>query len=181
MMECFALPPGGTLSAAESAAWMPLVAVLQLLPNALDQALQAAVGRSSLAFYALLHLHAAPNNTAGLSEIAACLSAGLPRMSRTITKLESEGLITRSNDDADGRAVNITLTALGRQTIADAVPVHDQIVHDLALASLSDEQLRQLRGIAETLITRLHPDIDAPVDRQRTRVPIDASFYPRNS
>ncbi|WP_213816619.1 MarR family winged helix-turn-helix transcriptional regulator [Glaciihabitans sp. dw_435] len=155
------------LTTEQFAAWKPFAAVLELLPTALNSTLQKATGQPLVSLYALGHLQRQPNKTTGLSDLAACVSSALPRASRIVARLEADGLVTRSTCAIDGRAVIVTLTAKGEDLLAEAMPHHDRLVRDLLVDVLSAEQLEQLRTIAGALEAQLHPDIAAPVDRQR--------------
>jgi DNA-binding MarR family transcriptional regulator len=156
------------LTREELDAWLPFMAVLELLPPAVNSALQHASGHSLLSLYVLGHLRRAPDRAAGVSELAACTSSALPRMSRALARLESDGLIARSACATDGRAVMMTLTVAGEVALERAMPHHDRILRELLVDALSPEQLGQLREIATALAQRLHPDGSAPIDRQRT-------------
>ena len=77
-------------------------------------------------------------------------------MSRMITALVDEGLVTRSDDKNDGRGVLISVTPKGRRAYQRA---QEQRLSRFAevLESLSDEQVGAMRNLAEALerLTRL--------------------------
>lgn len=155
------------LTEQELSTWMPFVAVLDLLPSSLNADLQRVVGQPLLNIYVLGHLLHEPSRQARLSALAACMNAALPRMSRIVARLEASGLVERSTPASDGRAVDVALTADGEDLLRVALPLHDRLVREAVFDVLSPLQLAQLREIAEVLITRLHPDMASPVDRQR--------------
>jgi DNA-binding MarR family transcriptional regulator len=160
---------GAALTTEEFAAWKPIAAALELLPTTINSALQRCTGHSLVSLYVLGHLRRQGNRTAGVSDLAACTNTALPRMSRTLAKLESDGLVRRGTCMTDGRAVIITLTDKGDEALAAAMPHHDRIVRELIIDVLSPEQLFALSSASSALADHLHPDIDAPVDRQRAR------------
>ena len=157
----------GSLSDEHFAAWKPFAAVLELLPASINGELQRSVGLPLLSLYALGHLQQQSNRTAGMSDLAACVNSALPRMSRVVARLEADGLVERSTCATDGRVVIVSLTEKGERVIEQAMPVHDQMVRELLIDALSPEQLQSLREISLTLEARLHPDVAAPIDRQR--------------
>ncbi len=65
--------------------------------------------------------------------------------------LEAAGLLTRSPDPTDRRAVLLTLTDAGRHTVA-RVRERRRAAADDAVATLSPEDRAQLRRILETLL-----------------------------
>jgi DNA-binding MarR family transcriptional regulator len=157
-----------TLSQTEMSAWKPFASVLELLPNGINAALQREVGQPLVNLYVLTHLQQQPSRASGISELAACTSATLPRMSRTIARMEAEGLVERTTCATDGRAVIVRLTEQGEEFLEGAMPHHDRVIRELLIDALSPEQLAQLQDIAATLAARLHPDTASPIDRQRT-------------
>lgn len=160
----------GTLSREQLAAWRPFAAVLELLPPRIDSALQRCSGQSLAGLFVLGHLQQQPTRTASVSDLAACASSALPRMSRILARMETDGLVVRSACATDGRVVNVTLTDRGDEALREAMPHHDRIVREVLVDALSPEQLQQLGDIAGALAERLHPDAGAPVDRQRASV-----------
>jgi DNA-binding MarR family transcriptional regulator len=154
----------------EFEAWLPFMAALELLPPAINSTLQHTTGQTLTSLYVLGHLARQPGRSAGVSELAACTSAPLPRMSRLLAKMERDGLVARSACAGDGRAVTMTITGQGEDALQQAMPYHDRIIRELFVDALTAEQLGQLRDIAATLVRRLHPDTSLPVDRQRPLV-----------
>lgn len=65
--------------------------------------------------------------------------------------LEAAGLLTRSPDPTDRRAVLLTLTDAGRHTVA-RVRERRRAAADEAVAALSPEDRAQLRRLLETLL-----------------------------
>jgi DNA-binding MarR family transcriptional regulator len=53
-----------------------------------------------------------------LGELAAAEQVRAPTMTRLVTALEGEGLVTRAADPADGRVTRVAATALGRRVLA---------------------------------------------------------------
>lgn len=145
-------------------------AVTDLLPAALNSQLVRDHDVTLFDYLVLLELSRAPDATLRPKALAACTSATLPRVSRVATRLEAEGLVTRSGGArGDGRAINVTLTAAGRDLLERATPGHHETLRALLLDALTSEQLGQLKEISLALLERLHPDAELPVDRQQAR------------
>ena len=80
-----------------------------------------------------------------------------PGMSRLITRLETAGLVERVDDPDDGRACRVRLTDAGRHAQRAVGLRHGRHVGQRMAASLSNEQLRQLRDLCRALTTERSP------------------------
>jgi DNA-binding MarR family transcriptional regulator len=79
-----------------------------------------------------------------MSELAAQAYSSRSGMTRRIDRLVDEGLVTRANAGADGRGVNVILTAAGVERLAEAAPVHLRRVSELFVDKLTDDELQVL-------------------------------------
>jgi DNA-binding MarR family transcriptional regulator len=93
-----------------------------------------------------------------MTSLAHRTNATLPRLSHVVRRLEGRGLVERLPCLEDGRATNARLTGPGWDAIAAAAPGHVATVRRHVLDPLSREQLDQLRGIGDALLSRLDPD-----------------------
>ena len=146
------------LSTEESAAWVRLVALTELLPGALDAQLLRDAGLTHFEYGVLMSLGAASDRTMRMTELASRTNATLPRLSHVARRLEERGLIRRFPCPEDRRATNATITDTGLQLIADAAPGHVETVRSNVLDALSPDQLEQLYAIAGAVLSRLDPD-----------------------
>jgi DNA-binding MarR family transcriptional regulator len=146
------------LSTEESAAWVRLVAVAELLPGALDAQLLRDAQLTHFEYAALMALAEASDRTMRMTALAARTNATLPRLSHVARRLEERGLIRRFPCPEDRRATNATITEEGMQLIADAAPGHVETVRGSVLDALTPTQLSQLYEIAGAVLTRLDPE-----------------------
>ncbi|MCD2442969.1 MarR family transcriptional regulator [Agromyces sp. SYSU K20354] len=146
------------LNSEESAAWVRLVALAELLPGALDTQLLRDAGLTHFEYGALMAIADAPDRTMRMTELASRTNATLPRLSHVARRLEERGLIRRFPCPEDRRATNATITDAGMQLIAEAAPGHVATVRETVLDALTPEQLEQLYAIAGAVLTRLDPD-----------------------
>ncbi len=146
------------LNTEESAAWVRLVALAELLPGALDAQLLRDAGLTHFEYGALMAIADAPERTMRMTELASRTNATLPRLSHVARRLEERGLIRRFPCPEDRRATNATITEEGMALIADAAPGHVATVRATVLDALTPEQLEQLYAIAGAVLTRLDPD-----------------------
>lgn len=147
------------LNTEESAAWVRLVALAELLPGALDAQLLRDAGLTHFEYGALMAIADAPERTMRMTELASRTNATLPRLSHVARRLEERGLIERFPCPDDRRATNATITEAGMQLIADAAPGHVATVRETVLDVLTPDQLEQLYAIAGAVLTRLDPDM----------------------
>lgn len=159
------------LDAPESAAWVGLAAVLELLPGVLDSQLRRDAGLTHFEYYALAMLSEAPKRTLRMTALAAQTNATLPRLSHVAQRLEGRGLIERFPCPEDARATNVRLTAAGWRTVRKSALGHVATVREHVIDALTGEQVAQLAGITEAILRRLDPTatVAAPYRASATR------------
>ncbi len=79
-----------------------------------------------------------------MSELAAQAYSSRSGMTRRIDRLVAEGVVMRTNSDADGRGVVVALTEAGVARLAEAVPVHLRQVRESFVNRLTDVELLTL-------------------------------------
>lgn len=146
------------LDETEREAWLRLVAVVELLPTALDAQLRTQSGLTHFEYFVLAMLSESPERTLRMTALAMRTNATLPRLSHVVRRLEDRGLVERFPCPEDGRATNARLTDAGWGTVVAAAPGHVATVRRNAIDPLSPEQLHQLRDIADALLSRLDPE-----------------------
>lgn len=139
----------------ESAAWLGLITVCQVLPAALDTQLQRDAKMTHFDFLALSALRFAQDNTLRMSELAEITSSTLPRLSHVCTRLEKRGHVERFTSADDRRATNVKLTESGGRALTLAMPKHLENVRNLVVDALSPEQLDALTEITGVIRSRL--------------------------
>ena len=146
------------LNDAERAAWLRLIAVVELLPGVLDSQLRTQAGLTHFEYFVLAMLSEAPERTLRMTTLAQRTNSTLPRLSHVIRRLEGRGLVERFPCPEDGRATNAQLSDAGWDAVVAAAPGHVETVRHHVLDPLTDEQLEQLRGIGDALLSRLDRD-----------------------
>lgn len=158
------------LTADQLAAWVRLVAVVELLPGVLDSQLRRDSGLTHYEYFVLAMLSAAPEHTLRMTALAQQTNATLPRLSHVVRRLEERGLVARSPCPEDARATNARLTEEGWAAIRAAAPGHVDNVRRHVIDALTPEQVGQLHEIAGALLTRLDPDgLLSAVHSERSR------------
>jgi DNA-binding MarR family transcriptional regulator len=146
------------LSEQERAAWVRLVALVELLPGVLDGQLRRDAGLSNFEYFVLAMLSESPDRVLRMTELAARTNATLPRLSHVVSRLEERGLIERTPCAGDRRATNARLTEAGWAKVQEAAPGHVAHVRRQVIDALTPEQVAQLGVIAEAILRRLDPD-----------------------
>jgi len=145
------------LNEQELAAWVRLVAVMELLPGVLDSQLRQDAQLTHFEYHVLAMLSEAPERTLQMTELAGLTNAALSRLSRAVGRLEEKGLVTRVSGSGDRRARNATLTEAGWATVRETAPGHAITVREHVFAALSPEQATQLEEIAAAVLSRVDP------------------------
>jgi DNA-binding MarR family transcriptional regulator len=146
------------LDESEREAWLRLVAVVELLPGVLDAQLRADAGLTHFEYFVLAMLSEAPERTLRMTTLAQRTNATLPRLSHVVRRLEERGIVERFPCPEDGRVTNARLTEAGWGVVVAAAPGHVTTVRRTVLDPLTRDQLEQLRGIGDALLTRLDPE-----------------------
>lgn len=143
------------LAPEEMDAWLPLVLLVGLLPQALDKQLREDAGVSHVYYQVLAVLSQAPGRTMRMSELARLSAMSLSRLSHAVASLEERGWVERSTCPSDRRASLARLTDAGTAVLEQVAPGHVAEVRRLVFDRLSADEVRQLRTLADTLVAGL--------------------------
>src|SRR3954469_23606399 len=110
------------LSDEQLRAWKKLIAVVELLPGALESQRQRDSGVSHFEYMVLAMLSEAPDRTLRMTALAAHTNSTLARLSHVITRLVNRGFVERIPCPQDKRATNAHLTDAGWQHIRVTAP-----------------------------------------------------------
>jgi len=146
------------LSAAEQRAWLGLIAVVELLPGALDSQLQRDAGISHFEYMTMSMLSEAADHTLRMTALAERTNSTLARLSHVVTRLVARGYVERVPCPEDRRATNAHLTDAGWEHIKSSAPGHVATVDAIVIDPLSAEQVEQLQVITTAILSRLDPD-----------------------
>ena len=135
---------GAELTAAESAAWSGFVAAHASLSRRLDEQLRREHGVSLAAYDVLVNLSHAPEQRLRMGDLAAAVHFSLGGVSKLVTRLEADGLVTRDQDKTDGRGKVAGLTDAGRDRLQAARTSHLASVQKHFLSYATPEDLALL-------------------------------------
>lgn len=156
----------GWLSAEEMSAWRRFVAVVELLPGALDAQLQRDADLSHFEYFVMAMLSETPGRTLRMTELSIETNATLPRLSHLVARLEKRGYVRRTPCEEDRRATNATLTTSGWEKVVAAAPGHVGAVRHNVIDPLGPRDIADLDRIMGRMLSRLAPDTqEAPSPR----------------
>jgi DNA-binding MarR family transcriptional regulator len=146
------------LSGEEQQAWFALAGMVSWLPDVLDAQLQRDAGITHFEYSVMAMLSMSPERTMRMSAVGALANGALPRLSRTVDRLEKRGWVTRRPDPQDGRATLAVLTDAGWDKVVATAPGHVAEVRRVVFDPLTKTQVRQLHEIATRIRRVVHPD-----------------------
>ena len=129
------------LDAGQQQAWRAYLVGTTLLMDRLDRDLRELHGIALTEYEILVRLSEAPDRRMRMAVLASALSHSRSRVTHTVARMQSGGLVERDSDLADGRGVEAVLTGLGYQTLVEAAPTHVNGVRQCLVDLASEEDL----------------------------------------
>ncbi|WP_129337606.1 MarR family winged helix-turn-helix transcriptional regulator [Cellulomonas endophytica] len=114
------------------------------LLDVLAHELDAGSGLSLHEYELLVRLSEAPGRTLRMSELAAGLAHSRSRLTHTVRRMESAGMVERRACASDARGVECVMTEQGWATLVAAAPGHVASVRAHLVDVLTPEQFRAL-------------------------------------
>lgn len=134
-------------------AWQTLRMAHDRVARRLADALAGQCGLAIHEFDVLLYLRLHAADQVRIGALLEAVPLSQPALSRLVARLETRGLVTRSEGAADGRAIIVCLTAAGTHLIDCAIDVHARTVNEALTSKFTDEEqallLQTLRRIGE--------------------------------
>jgi len=146
------------LTPQQLAAWTRFVAVVELLPGALDSQLQRDAELTHFEYFTLAMLSEAPERTLRMTALASATNSTLPRLSHVVSRLEKRGFVERMPCPEDRRATNARLTETGWEKVVATAPGHVQTVRENVVDVLNARDISDLERVMGKLLTTLDPD-----------------------
>lgn len=143
------------LSADAQHLWRRWLRLNALLPAVLQRELQADAGLSLPDFEVLVQLTDTPEERVRVTDLARELNWERSRVSHHVTRMESRGLVKRSECREDGRGAWVVLTGKGRAAIERAAPGHAATVRRLIFDDLAPTEMTVLDGLIDRVLGRL--------------------------
>jgi MarR family transcriptional regulator, 2-MHQ and catechol-resistance regulon repressor len=125
---------------------MAMEAVWALMAR-FDEDFRESVGIDARTYDVLLHTYNAGEDGVRMTVLArevVVTKAGLTAM---IDRLEDKGLVARTADPHDRRAIRVTLTVEGERTFRAAAKVHLSGIHERFSAHMSEDEARTIADV----------------------------------
>jgi DNA-binding MarR family transcriptional regulator len=122
------------------AAWLALLRAHATLTRQLAVDLVEETGLT-LGDYDVLSQLAFADGALRMTELAEKAFSSRSGMTRRVDRLVEQGLVSRTETDADGRGVVVTLTDTGVSRFKETAPIHIRRVAELFVAPLNDQEL----------------------------------------
>lgn len=149
------VPPPRSRSAAERTGEDAIPYLLRQVAERLGRSLNEALkpfDQTSSVYRVLIAL--TRRNPARITELAELTLLELSTLSRTVDRMESDGLVKRSSGNDDARTVLVAITAAGRDFLETILPaVSAQYVWSIHDVSSAD--LEVMRGVLKAMLRNL--------------------------
>lgn len=147
------------LSDAEREAWLPFIAVSEVMPGALNSQLRRDSSLDHFEYLVLAMLSEADDpGSLRLSDLASRTNSTLARLSHVVSRLEGQGLLKRVPAPGDRRATVATLTNTGWDRLKGAAPGYVAEVRRLVFDQLTPEDVASMRSISHKILRMLDPE-----------------------
>ena len=137
--------------------WRAWVSMNQQLTRALDRRLQGDAGISQADYIVLLSLFESPDRRRRIGELAELIAWEKSRVSHQVARMESRGLVERTECDTDARGTWVELTRDGHRALLAAMKDHTAAIRDLFLAELTEDEKDAIHTAARRVLEKLNP------------------------
>ena len=160
------VPAGGWLDGEQHRAWMAYIRVQLRLAYEMNRQLLADSGMSLPDYDVLTALSAAGGERMQVTALAAQIGWERSRVSHHVRRMTARGLVTCGLSAADRRVTEVTLTAQGRQALAEAAPGHVDLVRSLFFGGLPTDLVGPLSAALESVYANIikQGSLPPPVD-----------------
>ncbi len=140
-------------------AFLGLIRAGEQLDRLLDAELRATHGIGLRGYEVLLHLAVfTPDRSAPMTTLTRQTPLSQSRVSRLVAELESRGLVRRSGDERDSRAVVVSLTDEGLRVLREAQQTHHRGLQQRLFSRLNYDELVQLGELTNRILADEHAD-----------------------
>lgn len=149
---------GDWLDEQEQLAWRAWLEASALLEEALGRDL-VAVGLTFSEYDILVQLSEVENRSLRMSELAGLVLHSRSRLTHTVSRMETRGLVRREPCEEDRRGVRCTMTEAGMAALVAAAPHHVGSVREHLVQPLDREEFLALGAAMAKVRDRLRPQV----------------------
>lgn len=125
--------------------WEAMLRVHAAVLAVLSAEVEEVTGLALSSYDVLLELNRAPDRELRMTELGERVVLSRSRVSRVVDSMESQGLVVRRPDPADGRATLVTATPAGRSALRRAAPTYLQGIRRHFSAYLTRDESNAMR------------------------------------
>jgi DNA-binding MarR family transcriptional regulator len=144
--------------------WRAFLVGTTLLMDRLDRDLREQHRLSLPEYEILVRLSEAEGNRLRMAMLADSVSHSRSRVTHTVSRMESAGLVARDACLSDGRGVEAVLTDQGREALVNAAPTHVAGVRRLLLDLVDEDDFEAVGRVFNTVTDRLIEGRPAAMD-----------------
>lgn len=145
------------VSEEEWAVWRKFYAMRRQLDRALEDQLQRDAGISAPDYEILLSLFESPQRRLRSRALSERIGWEKSRISHQVTRMESRGLVERSECEDDLRGTWIGLTSDGRRAVLGAMRKHTTAIRELFFDVLTDDEKTALGNASDRVLEAINP------------------------
>ena len=145
-----------------AAAWELYFTTTARLTERIEAALKCQAGLSMPEYSVLLMTDRAGEAGIRPSVLAHRVVFSRSRLTHTMKRLESRGLVSRRPCQGDGRGGLVFLTEAGKQLFDEAALVQRDVIRRLFLDDITPEEIDMLTGLFTRVSTRIDADTPCP-------------------
>jgi DNA-binding MarR family transcriptional regulator len=133
-------------------AWHRLLKVSSSVLREFDRRLDEVHRLGIREFDVLITLDGAEGGKLRMTDLANAVMLSSGGLTRLVGRLEDRGLVRRDPDPTDSRAFHASLTATGRQRLAEARVTHDAVIDERLAAPLPSRDIATLTRVLERVL-----------------------------
>jgi DNA-binding MarR family transcriptional regulator len=145
------------LAADQLSTWKKLIAVVELLPGALESQLRRDADLSHFEYFTMAMLSEAPERTLRMTALASLTNSTLARLSHVVSRLEKRDFVRREPCANDRRATNAVLTSHGWAKVVHTAPGHVAAVRQNVIDPLTPNDVVDLDRVMGRILGALDP------------------------
>ena len=139
-------------------AWITLLALIEIVPPAIEGQLKADGGINLFEYQILAMLSEEPKRTLQMSRLAEIICGSISRLSHAVGRLQQRGWVDKQAGRAGQRHNTVSLTDEGRNAITTLAVDHVSTVRRVLAAPLTEDETRAFVTIAGKVIGAASPE-----------------------